>query len=232
MMIAAGSDSALELSLDGKPVVVLNHAKLGFSLGGQAYTVRRSGFFGPLYELQRDGLTLVSAKQAAFTFRYAVSLGDRAWTLKSLDFSEKRFGLFDGATQVGGISPASRIHYTSDITIDLPEALPLAGQVFLMWLLLWKWGARRRPGTLARSPPGASPRDVRFRSVAARGVSSPIYLFGGGGPRSGGGGSCSAWTRRSERPALAYAAGGLASRPATPRPCSGVQQLVQRRPLR
>ena len=34
MMKAAGSESALELSLDGKPVVVLNHAKLGFSLEG------------------------------------------------------------------------------------------------------------------------------------------------------------------------------------------------------
>ena len=141
MMKAAGSDSALELRLDGKPVAVLNHAKLGFSLEGQPYTVRRSGFFGPLYELQQDGLTQLSAKQSALTLSFTVSLGDRAWTLKPLDISEKRFGLFDGETQVGGISPDSRIHYTHDITIDLPEALPLAGQVFLMWLLLWKWGA-------------------------------------------------------------------------------------------
>ena len=141
MMKATGSESALELSLDGKPIVVLNHAKLGFSFDGQAYTVRRSGFFGPLYELQQDGLTLLSAKQAAFVHRYTVSLGDRVWMLKAVGISNTRFGLFDGVTQVGGISPASRIRYTSDITIDLPEVLPLAGQVFLMWLLLWKWGA-------------------------------------------------------------------------------------------
>src|SRR5579863_8947543 len=100
MMKATGSDSALELSLDGKPVAVLNHARLGFSLDGQAYTIRRSGFFGPLYELQQDGLTLLSVKAAAFTYRFTVSLGDRAWTMKSLEFNEKRFGLFDGATQV------------------------------------------------------------------------------------------------------------------------------------
>ena len=141
MMKATGSESALELSLDGKPLVMLNHAKLGFSIDGQAYTVRRSGFLGPLYELQRDGLKLLSAKQAALTNRYTVSLGDRTWMLKAVDFTAKRFGLFDGVTQVGSISPASRIHYTRDITIDLPEVLPLAGQVFLMWLLLWKWGA-------------------------------------------------------------------------------------------
>jgi hypothetical protein len=141
MMKATGSDSALELSLDGKPLAVLNHAKLGFSIDGQAYTVRRSGFLGPLYELQRDGVTLLSAKQAAFVNRYTVSFGDRAWMLKAVEITAKQFGLFDGGTQVGGISPASRIRYTSDITIDLPEVLPLAGQVFLMWLLLWKWGA-------------------------------------------------------------------------------------------
>ena len=140
-MKAAGSESALELSLDGKPVVVLNHAKLGFSLDGQTYTVRRSGFLGPLYELQQDGVTLVSAKQAAFAFRYTVSLGDHAWILKALGITETRFGLFDGAAQVGAISPASRSGATTDITIDLPDALPLAGQVFLIWLLLWKWGA-------------------------------------------------------------------------------------------
>jgi hypothetical protein len=40
---------------------------------------------------------------------------------------------------VGVISAANRVHYTRDITIDLPDALPLAGQVFLMCLLLWKW---------------------------------------------------------------------------------------------
>jgi hypothetical protein len=141
MMKAAGSESALELSLDGKPVAVLNHAKLGFDLGGQAYSVRRSGFLAPLYELQHSGSTLLSAKQSAFVFRYSVSLDDRTWMLKALEITERRFGLFDGTTQVGTISPASRIHYTSDITIDLPDTLPLAGQVFLIWLLLWKWGA-------------------------------------------------------------------------------------------
>src|ERR1700727_2444991 len=85
MMKATGSESALELSLDGKPVVVLDHAKLGFSFDGQVYTVRRSGLLGPLYELQQDGLTLLSTKQAAFANRYTVSLGDRVWMLKAVD---------------------------------------------------------------------------------------------------------------------------------------------------
>ena len=141
MMKATGTDSALEVSLDGKPVAVLNHAKLGFSLEGVAYTVRRSGFLGPLYELQQDGVTLLSAKAGSFTLSFTVSLGDRTWTLKGIGMFERRFGLFEGATQVGRIWPADKVRYTTEITIDLPEALPLAGQVFLLWLLLWKWGA-------------------------------------------------------------------------------------------
>jgi hypothetical protein len=72
MMKATGSESGLELSLDGKPVVVLDHAKLGFSFDGQAYTVRRSGFVGPLYELQPGRADAAFAKQAAFANRYTV----------------------------------------------------------------------------------------------------------------------------------------------------------------
>jgi len=140
MMKASGTDSALELTLYGKPVAVLDHAELGFTVDGQAYIVQHSGFFGLLYELQRDGLTLVSAKQSPFLLQFTVTLGERAWMLKMLSFThQKRFGLFDGDTQVGSIMPSSRMHYTRDIAIDLPEELPLAGQVFLMWLLLWKW---------------------------------------------------------------------------------------------
>jgi len=140
MMKASGSASALQLSIDGKPLAVLNHAKLGFSMDGQFYNVRRRGFVGPLYELLRDGMMLVSAKQAAFAYRFTVNLGDRAWVLKPVEIKTMRFGLFDGVNQVGEISPVDPNGSIFDITIDLPKALPLAGQVFLMWLLLWKWG--------------------------------------------------------------------------------------------
>jgi hypothetical protein len=41
---------------------------------------------------------------------------------------------------IGGITPSGRINTTRDISIDLPDELPLEAQVFLMWLVLWKWG--------------------------------------------------------------------------------------------
>jgi hypothetical protein len=140
MIKATGSASALQLSLDGRPLAVLNHAKLGFSMDGQPYTVRRSGLVGPRYELLRDGTMLLSAKQEAFASRYTVNLGDRAWVLKPVEIKTMHFVLFDGVSQVGEISPAGPTGAIFDITIGLPELLPLAGQVFVMWLLLWKWG--------------------------------------------------------------------------------------------
>ena len=84
---------------------------------------------------------LVSVQQAAFVNRFRVSSGGREWELKAEGITAKRFGLFDGGARVGGITPSSSFHYTRDIAIDLPADLPLEAQVFVMWVLLWKWGA-------------------------------------------------------------------------------------------
>jgi hypothetical protein len=140
MIKATGSISALQLSIDGTPIAVLDHATLGFTLNGEAYTIRRAGVFAPLHELLRDGVALVSARQVPFVNRYTVSSAGREWRLKAEEMLARRFGLFDGDARVGGITPSSRFNYTRDIRIDLPDELPLEAQVFLMWLLLWNWG--------------------------------------------------------------------------------------------
>jgi hypothetical protein len=140
MIKATGSVGALQLSIDGTPIAVLDHARLGFTLNGQAYTIRRAVVFAPVYELLRDNVALVSARQVPFVNRYTVTSAGRTWRLKAEEMLAKRFGLFDGDTRVGGIAPSSRFNYTRDVSIDLPDELPLEAQVFLMWLLLWKWG--------------------------------------------------------------------------------------------
>lgn len=141
MIKATGNVGALQLSIDGTPIGVLDHAKLGFTLNGQKYAVRRKGVLAPVYELFRDNELQVSARQAPFVNRYTVTTrAGRQWTLKAEDMFATRFGLFGGDTRVGGITPAGRLHYTRDVTIDLPDELPLEAQVFLMWLVLWNWG--------------------------------------------------------------------------------------------
>jgi hypothetical protein len=140
MIRATGSTSALQLSIDGTAIAVLDHARLGFTLNGQAYTIRRAGVFAPVYELLRDNSALASARQVPFVNRYTVTSAGRVWTLKAEEMLAKRFGLFDGNARVGGITPSSRFNATRDVSVDLPDELPLEAQVFLMWLLLWKWG--------------------------------------------------------------------------------------------
>lgn len=133
--------SGSRLSIDGVDIAALDGDKLGFALKGQTYTVRRTGFFGPVYELMRDNEALASARQATTRLRFAVTSGGRTWTLKPEQWIGDRFGLFDGDTRVGGITPLSTPGFARDFAIDLPEALPLETQVFLMWLLLWKWSS-------------------------------------------------------------------------------------------
>jgi hypothetical protein len=140
MIKATGSVSALQLSIDGTPIGVLDHARLGFTLNGQTYTIRRAGVFAPVYRLLRANEPLISARQAPFVNRYTMTGIGRIWTLEAEEMLAKRFGLFDGDARIGGITPSSRFNCTKDVTIDLPDELPLEAQVFLMWLVLWKWG--------------------------------------------------------------------------------------------
>jgi hypothetical protein len=141
MINANGSISALQLSIDGTPIAVLDYARPEFTLNGRTYTIRRVGLFAPLHELLRDNAALVSARQVPFVNRYTVTSAGRMWKLKAEEMLARRFGLFDGDARVGGITPSSRINYTRDISIDLPDELPQEAQVFLMWLLLSNWGA-------------------------------------------------------------------------------------------
>ena len=129
------------VSIDGTTIAVLDDNKLGFTLKGRSYLIRRTGFPAPVFALLRDGELLASIQDTPFVARYTLTCAGREWTLKSERWTRKSFGLFDGDVRVGGITPANTIHYARDIAIDLPEDVPLEAQVFLMWLLLWKWGA-------------------------------------------------------------------------------------------
>lgn len=140
MIHATGDLDALQLSIDGTPITTLNHAELGFALDGQAFTVKCSGFLSPIYALSNADGPVVSIQRAPFVNRYQVPVGDQIWTLQAEGLLAQAFGLYDGETRVGGIVPAGRFRATKSIDIDFPDTIPLAVQVFLMWVVLWKWG--------------------------------------------------------------------------------------------
>src|SRR5580658_3707195 len=106
MIKGIGVGRALHLSIDGSPIGVLPENKLEFTLNGQTYTVRRSGFFSRVCELLSDTAILASIRQPPFVQRYTIACAGREWTLKAEQTIGKRHGLFDGDVRVGSITPS------------------------------------------------------------------------------------------------------------------------------
>ena len=107
MMTATGKKlQALEISQNGAPITVLDQHKgvFMFALNGQSYTIRISGLFGRSYELRRGDEMLASAEGETFRDRTTVTFGDKVWLLKAENIRNACFGLYDGATRLGGIT--------------------------------------------------------------------------------------------------------------------------------
>ena len=144
MMTATGKLQALDISRNGVPITVLNQHSAAFTLDGQSYKVRPSGTFVSSYELHRGDEMLAFAKGEPFVNRMTVTYGDKSWLLKPENFRASRYGLYDGATRLGGITPGGWLggwlRPWDGATIDMPDALPLDGQLFLTSIVLFKWG--------------------------------------------------------------------------------------------
>ena len=143
MMTATGKKlQALEISQNGAPITVLDQHKgvFMFALNGQSYTIRISGLFGRSYELRRGDEMLASAEGETFRDRTTVTFGDKVWLLKAENIRNARFGLYDGATRLGGITSGDGGRRWDGATIDLLDALPLDVQLFLTSIVLSKWG--------------------------------------------------------------------------------------------
>jgi hypothetical protein len=76
-------------------------------------------------------------KPSSFRDKLAVQFGSRSIELKKLRWTSRKFGLFDGDTQVGTIYP--RGMFTKRTHIDLPSEWPLAERVFMFWLVFVMW---------------------------------------------------------------------------------------------
>jgi hypothetical protein len=144
MMTATGKLQALEISRNGAAVTVLDHHRSSFALNGQSYTVRPSGTFARRYELRRGDEMLAFAKSVPFSNGVNVTYGGTLRLLKGENFRSTRFGLYDGATRVGGITavdgiPGGLFSPWNGATVDLPDALPLETQLFLLSIVLFRW---------------------------------------------------------------------------------------------
>jgi hypothetical protein len=111
--------------------------KAEFDVEGGHYRLYREGFASGAFVLERDGKTVARAlKPSAFRARFQVEIGGRAFELRRGGWTSN-FGVFDGERQVGSIRRAAM--FTRRAIIDLPDAWPLAAQVFVFWLVLVIW---------------------------------------------------------------------------------------------
>jgi len=138
MIKAIGKFKKLDLTVNETPLTTLVEDKMAFELGGKTFTITRKGFFGPVTELWLDKTLVASAKQAVLVNSYAVTQAGYAWQFKAINLMGTKFGLFREEQQVGTISRV-KIGLDVDSIIDLPDELPTEVQVFLMWIVLWKW---------------------------------------------------------------------------------------------
>jgi hypothetical protein len=88
--------------------------------------------------IERSGKAVARAtKPSALQNRFEVALPNRMVVLRRLSLFTRRFGVFDGETQIGTISPQGI--FTRRATVDLPADWPLAIRAFLFWLVFLMW---------------------------------------------------------------------------------------------
>jgi hypothetical protein len=102
------------------------------------YNLYREKLLGGDYLLEHNGTIVARAVRTnVFRSKYAVQIGNRVLEFKKLSWTTRKFGLFDGDQQIGGIYP--RGIFTRRAKIDLPGDWPLANRVFMFWLALLMW---------------------------------------------------------------------------------------------
>jgi hypothetical protein len=106
---------------------------------GTTYEVYREGAFSGAFILASAGSALARAeKPSAFRRSFIIEHAGRQYTLRAKSAWGREFLLLDGPREIGSLSPEGL--FTRRATVDLPEHLPLAVRVFIIWLavLLWK----------------------------------------------------------------------------------------------
>jgi hypothetical protein len=113
--------------------------KARLELEDGTYETYRESRWGGDFFLEHDGKIVARAtKPSSLRNSFDVEVGGRSMVLRQLSIWTRRFGLFDGDKQIGGIYPQGI--FTRRANIDLPSDLPLPTRVFLFWLvcLIWK----------------------------------------------------------------------------------------------
>lgn len=109
------------------------------TVDGRDYGVYRERPLSGRFVLESNGEVVASAvKPSAFTRRLIIEHAGMQYELRPQGLFSRTFELHSGPGIVGSLS--AKGIFSRRMIVDLPEALPLAVRVFLMWLtvILWK----------------------------------------------------------------------------------------------
>jgi hypothetical protein len=110
------------------------------AVDGTSYAVAREGLLSGDFRMTApDGrLVATASKPSAFRRRFDIVHGGRTWTLQARSAWRRTMDLSVEGRSAGAITPTSI--WSRRATANLPAALPLPVQVFVVWLtvLLWK----------------------------------------------------------------------------------------------
>jgi len=114
-----------------------------FFLDGEEYMAKATSVLGLSFALFRgDEAVVVEKTTSILTDAQQIEHGGRTWLMKPAHYFAKTFKvLSDGGTTLGAIAPARYFFPLSDITVDLPDDVPVLVQVFMLWLAVKSWTA-------------------------------------------------------------------------------------------
>jgi hypothetical protein len=122
-------------------------------VGGTHYEAHRKGWANGEFVLEtEDGrVVAVAEKPSAWKDRFVFEHGGNRYELKKESAWRSAFVLScDGVGLVGSIRQKG--FFNRELTVDVPEELPLEVRVFIVWLVIILW---KREASSAAATPGA-----------------------------------------------------------------------------
>ena len=109
--------------------------KGALQLEGATYTARRER---SAYILESATGVLARAERPRFWRReLIIEHSNQRYTLRAKSSWRRQFLLFEGAAQIGSVTPEGL--FQRKAAVELPQALPLYLQVFIIWLVMTLW---------------------------------------------------------------------------------------------
>jgi len=142
MLKAQRRKQLIDVSRGDQSVTSFNYAKRSpFSLDGREYVARSTSLLGVSFSLYcSDEAIVVEKTTSLLANTKQIEHDGRTWLMKPARFFGKTFNVrSEDGTVIGAIVPARSFFPLSDVTIDLPDSVPIVVQVFMLWLAVRDW---------------------------------------------------------------------------------------------